>query len=58
MLSYLHHGNQGPDVGKYKSEFPSDFHHLYILQLQQRMNFVEISIAVFQKRWRGGGRHF
>ena len=25
MLSYLHHGNQGPDVGKFKSEFPSDF---------------------------------
>ena len=24
--SYLHHGNQGPHVGKFKSEFPSDFH--------------------------------
>ena len=24
-LSYLHHGYQGLDVGKFKSEFPSDF---------------------------------
>ena len=24
MTSYLHHGNQGLDVGKFKSEFPSD----------------------------------
>ena len=26
ILSYLHHCNQGPDVGKFKSKFPSDFH--------------------------------
>ena len=27
MLTCLHPSNQGPDVGKFKSEFPSDFHH-------------------------------
>ena len=26
MLTCLHPSNQGPDVGKFKSEFPSDFH--------------------------------
>ena len=24
MLTYLHPSNQGPDVGKFKSEFPSN----------------------------------
>ena len=61
MLTYLHHDNQGPDVGKFKSEFPSDFHlcfhHSYSgvghLNFQQNDEFrSEISIALFQKQWR------
>ena len=53
MLSYLHHGNEGPDVGKFKSEFPSDFHHClhYSYSSVYHLKFrFESSLVVFQNR--------
>ena len=46
MLTYLHLGNQGPDVGKFKSEFPSDFHILVIHVIQELdVSLLEISLT-------------
>ena len=49
MLSYSHDimvCNQGPDVGKFKSEFPSDFHILVIHVIQELdVSLLEISLT-------------
>ena len=45
-ITYLHHGNQGPDVGKFKLEFPSNFQNVFSRTNCKRLDVCNMKILL------------